>query len=51
MDAPRQIDVGGTVIAAIARPLHRLQLWKARLPIAQDMLRDSELLRQFANGQ
>ena len=39
VDAPRQFDIRGPVIAPVAGPLHGLQLRKARFPIAQDMLR------------
>ena len=49
VDAPRELDVGGPVIAAVAGALHRPQLREARFPIAQDMLGDAKLLRQFAD--
>ena len=49
VDAPRELDVGRPVIAAVAGALHRPQLRKARFPIAQDMLGDAELARQFAD--
>jgi hypothetical protein len=51
VDLADEFDVGRPVISTIAGALHRLQLWEAGLPVAQDMLGDAELLRQFANGQ
>ena len=51
VDSAHERDVRGAVVTPIARPLHRLQLRKARFPIAQDMLGDAELLRQFTNRQ
>jgi len=51
VDAPSEIDVSRAVIAAIASPLHRLQLRETRLPIAQDMLGNAQLLRQFADSE
>ena len=50
VDALGEGDVGGTVIAAITGPLERPQLRKARFPIAKDMLRDSEVVGEFADG-
>jgi hypothetical protein len=49
--AMRELDVGGPVVAAVACALHRLQLGEAGLPIAQDVLGDAELLRQFADRE
>src|SRR3954465_2191121 len=48
VDAVREIDVGGPVVAPVASALHRPQ-WKLGLPIAQDVLGDPKLQRQFAN--
>jgi len=50
VDAPRERDIGGAVITAIARALERAQLGELRFPIAQDMLRDSQLGAEFADG-
>ena len=49
VDAPRQRDVVGPVIAAVAGALQRPQLREARLPIAQDVLRNAELGRKLAD--
>ena len=49
VDAPGQRDVVGPVIAAVAGALQRPQLREARLPIAQDMLRDAEVAGEFAD--
>ena len=51
VDSPRELDIGRAVIAAVAGALHRPQLREARFPIAQDVLGDAQLLRQFANRQ
>src|SRR4051812_29815232 len=48
VDAVREIDVGGPVVAAVFRALHRPQR-KLGLPIAQDVLGDAKLQRQFAD--
>ena len=40
MDSPREGDIGGAVVAAVAGALERTELGEAGFPIAQDMLRD-----------
>ncbi len=45
MDLARKLDIGGPVIAAVAGALQRPQLREFGFPIAQDVLRDAELLR------
>jgi phosphohistidine phosphatase len=50
VDALGKCDVGRAVIAAIPGPLERPQLGKARFPIAKDMLRDSEVVGEFADS-
>ena len=49
VDALGQRDVVGPVIAAVAGALQRPQLREARLPIAQDMLRDAEVGGKLAD--
>lgn len=51
IDPPGELDIRGTVIAAIAGSLHWSQLREAIFPITQDVLGDAELLRQFTNRQ
>ena len=50
MDAPRERHFRGPVLAAVAGALEGFQLGELGLPVAQDMLRDAELSRQFADG-
>ena len=45
----RKFDVRRPIVAAVARALQRLQLRELRFPIAQDMLGDPELNREFAD--
>ena len=45
-----KLHVGWAIIAPVAGALHRAQLREARFPIAKDVLGDSQLLRQFADG-
>ena len=49
-DAAQQIDVVGPVIAPAAAALHRLDVAKARLPEAQHVLGQIELVRRFTDG-
>ena len=51
MNPPRKIDIGRAIVAPVAGALHRLQLRETSLPLAQDVLRDAQLLRQFADSQ
>jgi len=51
IDPPCEIDVRRAIITAVACALHWLQLRETRLPIAEDVLGDSQLLRQFADRQ
>ena len=51
VDSPREVNVCGPVVAAVTRALHGLQLRKARFPIAEDVLGDPQLARQFADRQ
>ena len=48
-DAAQQIDVVGPVIAAAAAALHRLDLLEAGFPEAQHVLRQVEIVRDFAD--
>ena len=50
VDPVGERDVGGTVITAIAGALKRPQLWEASLPVAQYMLRDTEVAGELADG-
>jgi hypothetical protein len=43
----RKLDIRRPIITAVAGALHRPQLRKSRFPIAQDVLGDAQLLRQF----
>jgi hypothetical protein len=49
VDSPRERDVVGAIIAAVAGPLERPQLRKLRLPVTQDMLRDPKLGAELAD--
>src|SRR5579875_2151726 len=49
-DAAQKLDVVGTIVAATAPALHRLDLTKPRLPETQHMLRQVEFLRRLADG-
>lgn len=49
VDSPGELNVAWTVIAPVAGALHRPQLGKLCFPITQDVLGDSQLLRQFAD--
>ena len=49
-DAAQQIDVVGPVVAPAAAALHRLDLLEARFPEAQHVLRQVEIVRDFADG-
>ena len=51
MDTPCEVDVGRAIVAPVAGALHRLELRETRLPIAQDVLGDAQLLRQFADSE
>lgn len=51
VDSPGRGDIAGPIIATVSRTLQGPQLRKAGLPIAQDMLRNAELVSQLANGQ
>ena len=51
IDSTRKLNVGWTVVTTIPCALHGTQLREARFPIAQDVLGDPKLLRQFANRQ
>src|SRR3546814_2176267 len=51
VDAGRERDVLGPVIAAAARALQRLELRKARFPIAQHMGRHPDALGKLADGE
>ncbi len=44
-----QINIIGTIVATTAAPLHRLDLGEAGFPKAQHMLRQVEILRNFAD--
>ena len=48
-DAAQQIDIVGPVVAPAAAALHRLDLREPRLPEAQHMLRQIEVVRDFAD--
>ena len=50
VDAVREGDVRRPVVAAVAGALQRTELRKARFPVSQDVLRDPEIFRQFADG-
>ena len=45
-----ELDIGGAIVTAIAGALQRLELGKAGLPIAQDMLRHPQVGAQLADG-
>src|SRR6476660_7549080 len=49
-DALQEIDVLWSVVAAAAATLHRLYLRKACFPETQDMLRQVEVVCDFADG-
>ena len=49
MDAARQRHVVGAIITSVPGPLQRLELGKARLPIAQDVLRQAKLGGKLAD--
>jgi hypothetical protein len=48
--AAQQVDVVGTVVAPAAAALERADLGEAALPEAQYVLRDADLLSNFADG-
>jgi hypothetical protein len=49
-DALEQVDVVRAIVAAAAATLHRLDLREPRLPEAQHMLGDVELVSYLADG-
>ena len=51
MDRSRKIHVRGSIVTPIAGTLQRPKLRELRFPIAQDVLRDAELLRQLTDRQ
>ena len=48
-DAPVVRDFDRPIIAPVAGALQRPQLREARLPVAQDMLRNAEVAGEFAD--
>src|SRR3990170_6126403 len=50
MGLARQVDVGGTIIAAVAGALQRPQLRELGFPVTQDVLGDAQFLRELSDG-
>ena len=51
MDTLCHRDVGGAVIATIARAFERRELGKLAFPVAQDVLADAKLVGELADGE
>jgi hypothetical protein len=49
LDAPKELDIGGPVIAPAAAALHRLELGKPGFPKAQNVLSNAEIGGNFAD--
>src|SRR6185503_20638479 len=49
-DASQEVDIVGPIIASTATALQRFDLAEPRLPEAQDMLRQVEVICDLANG-